>query len=160
MRRDLRAPGDQDLDHVRQIQLALHVLRLQLLDRRPERVGPEDVDRRVDLADRQLLGTRVGPFCDPENGARAVPDDAPIEAWIGRLGTQDRRRRLLAEVGRDELGEQFRSQERRVAGEDEDVSFVALERGAGGADRVSGPERVLLDGDGHSARGELVARTG
>ena len=36
-------------DRVRQVQLALRVLRREPLEHRPERVGPEHVDRGVDL---------------------------------------------------------------------------------------------------------------
>ena len=37
--------------------------------------------------------------------------------------------------------------ERRVAGDDEDASFESLECRLGCGDRVSGPERALLDGE-------------
>ena len=86
VRRHLLAGGDEDLDRVGQVELALDVLRLQLLERGPELVGAEDVDRRVDLADRALVVRRVGSFGDPQHGAVGATDDPAVDARIGRLG--------------------------------------------------------------------------
>ena len=51
---------DHEAHGVGQIQLALDVLRLQAVERRPQPGGLEHVDRRVDLADRELLLGRIG----------------------------------------------------------------------------------------------------
>ena len=47
--------GDDVADGVGQVELALRVVRLQPVERRPERLGAEDVDGGVRLADRELL---------------------------------------------------------------------------------------------------------
>ena len=70
---------DDDLDRVGEVQLALHVVRLDPLERGPEHVGAEDVDRRVDLADLLLLLVRVGALDDAQHGAVGAADDAAVE---------------------------------------------------------------------------------
>ena len=50
-------PGRHEIAHgICQIQLALRVDRLKPVERGPEQLGLEDVDRGVRLADRELLG--------------------------------------------------------------------------------------------------------
>ena len=56
----------------------------------------------------------------------------------------------------DERVDRLGPQRRDVAVEDEDVAAEALERGARLADRVTGPERLLLHGDLYAL--EEVAR--
>ena len=152
--------GDENLDRVGQVELALHVLRLELLERRPERVAPEDVDRGVHLADRKLLGRRVGGFDDAHHGRLAVTDDAAVPARVGGLGAEQRRGGALPAVLGHELEQQLRREQRRVAREHEHVAGVAGERLARGANRVAGAERALLDRDDDGALGELVLRDG
>ncbi len=48
-------------DGVGEVQLPLAVVRVELLERRPDPVGVEDVDRRVDLVDRELLRRSASP---------------------------------------------------------------------------------------------------
>ena len=91
MRGDTLTFADEDLDHIGEIQLTLHVLRLELLDRRPEGLAPKHVDRRVDLADLLFRRGRVRPFGDPQHRAVGVANDAPVQPRIRRLGTEDRR---------------------------------------------------------------------
>ena len=160
VRGDLLAGGDEDLDRVGQVELALDVLRLQLLERGPELVGAEDVDRRVDLADRALVVGRVGSFGDPQHGAVGAADDPAVDARVGRLGGQDRGRGLLAVMRLDESLEELGRQQRRVAGEHEHVSGVVAERLARDADGVARAERRLLNRDRDAAVGELVAPGG
>jgi hypothetical protein len=57
----------------------------------------------------------------------------------------------------DELTQQAGGQQRRVAGEHEDVAVVSFERAACGAHSVAGAERRLLDRDLDATRGVLVA---
>src|SRR5207247_6372540 len=105
-RRARGAAGDEDLDDFREIELALRVLRLEPLERRPQRVGAEHVDRRVDLADALLCRRGVGPFGDANDRTARVADDAAVKARIGWLGAEDRAGRALAAVRRDELAEE------------------------------------------------------
>ena len=100
---DSAAGADDELDRVGQVELALHVLRLEPLERRPQRGRPEDVDRAVDLADPLHVLARVGSLDDLEHAAVGAADDAAVEARVGRLGAQDRRVRALAPVRLDEL---------------------------------------------------------
>ena len=58
--RDVRGHGlavlDEEAHGVGEVELALCVLRLEPLERRPEEVGANDVDRGVHLVDLELLG--------------------------------------------------------------------------------------------------------
>ena len=53
--RDALAVSDEQPDRVGQVELALGVVRLDPVERRPELLGAEDVDRGVGLAQRELL---------------------------------------------------------------------------------------------------------
>ncbi len=137
-------------DRVGEVELALGVLRLEPVERRPERVGAEDVDRRVRprrsrarsgvasrrLDDRARPRRRRRARCGRSCGASAGSNESTVAAAP------------LARDARDELLEQLGRQERRVAGEDEHVAGEALERAARAARTASPvPSGVLLDGD-------------
>jgi len=105
-------------------------------------------------------GVASGAFGDAQHGAGRVADDAAVEARVGWLGAEDRRRSRLAPVRRDEVEQELGGEKRRVAGEHENVAHVRLERGARGAHGVAGAERRVLHDDGHTARRELLATGG
>ena len=64
--RDPLALRDEERDGVGQIELALRVVRRQTVEHRPQPLGPEDVDRGVDLADGELLrASRLRPRRSP-----------------------------------------------------------------------------------------------
>jgi len=88
VRADALARRGEDADRVREVQLALDVVRLEPLERAPELGGAEDVYRGVDLADLPLLGRRVGPFGDADDVAADVADDAAVEPRIDSLKRQ------------------------------------------------------------------------
>ena len=118
---DALAARDEIADGVGQVELALDVVRLEPVERGPEQIGAEDVDRRVALLDRQLLGRGVACLDDPLH--------RPVRRRGRPARTRERRRDerehgragALALVLRDERLEQLGRQERRVAGEDENV---------------------------------------
>ena len=62
---DVLAAGDEIAHGVGQVELALDVVRLEPVERRPEQVAAEDVDRGVALLDRELLGRGVAGLDDP-----------------------------------------------------------------------------------------------
>ena len=118
---DALAAVDEVADGVGQVELALGVVRLEPLERRPEQVGAEDVDRGVALLERELLGRRVDGLDDRLDGSVGAANDAAVGASVRGLEREHGRGRLLAPVRRDERLEQLRGQQRRVAGEDEQV---------------------------------------
>ena len=69
-RLDAAALGDRALDDVRQVELALLVLVVELRERLPEELGVEEVDAGVALLDPELLRGRVGHLDDPLHAAR------------------------------------------------------------------------------------------
>ena len=152
--------GAQHADHVGQVVLALPVLGLEPPQRRREEPATEAVDRRVHLGDGELGVVGVGLLDDAIDDAVGVADDAPVPRGVVELGGEDRRRGVGEAVLGGQRGEGVGSQQRRVAGEDEDVVFgVEIEAGAGEADAggVPGPEAlVLLDELEGDLGGELL----
>ena len=71
--RDAIAVGDQEPDRVRQVELTLRIVRRQPVEHLPQPLRPEHVDRRVDLADLELLGGRVARLDDRGQRRRLRP---------------------------------------------------------------------------------------
>ena len=85
-------PGLDEVAHgVGQVQLTLGVDGLQPVERRPEQIGPEDVDRGVRLADRELLGGRIGGLDDRLEVAAGAADDPAVAADVGGDEREDGR---------------------------------------------------------------------
>ena len=81
--RSCAAPGLDDVAHaVGEIELALGVVRLEPLQRRPEMRSVEDVDRRVELSDRALLGGCVAILDDLLDRAVRAPHDSAIRKVV------------------------------------------------------------------------------
>ena len=116
---DAVAGIDEVAHGVGQVQLALCVDGLQPVERRPEQIGPEDVDRRVRLADRELLRRRVARLDDRLEVAVGAADDPPVAADVGGDEREDGRARGPRPVRLDQGLEELGRQERRVAGEDQ-----------------------------------------
>ena len=86
-------PGADEIAHgVGQVQLALCIDGLQPVERGPEQIRPEDVDRGVRLADRELLGRRVGRLDDRLEVAVGATDDSAVAADVARERTRARLR--------------------------------------------------------------------
>ena len=154
------AAGRDDVrDRVGQVELALRVPRVELAERVAKRLRVEDVDRRVELADRALLVVRVSLLDDLADAAVLGADDAPVRQRLLRLDREDRDRRAPCPMLRDELLEQAGGDERRGRVEHEHRAGEAVERLLRGRDRVAGPARVLLHRD-DDAVVVLVARVG
>ena len=122
-------------------------MRLEPVERRPEQVGSEDVDRGVALAQLELLGVASPASTIASTVPSGRADDASVRAHVVRLEGEDGRSRLLAPVRLEELLEQLGREERRVAGEDEQLGGSSPTDGTRGADRVAGAERALLHRD-------------
>ena len=137
----------EEADCVGEVELALRVLRLQPLERGPELLAGEDVDRRVDLAELELVRHGVGRLDDAREPAVPVADDASVLPRVGRLEREDGRGRALAPVRVEQLAQRVRRQQRRVAGEDEHVAVRRAELRARRANGVAGAERSFLDRD-------------
>ena len=156
---DAIAGGHDPAHGVGEVELTLRVRRLQLVERRPERVRAEHVDGRVRFLDRELLGARVRGLDDGNEVPRLVADDAAVAADVVRHEREDRGRGARASVGVDERGEELGRQERRVAGEDEHLLRVA-DRPARRAHGIARPERALLHRDLQPVEGGGAVRRG
>jgi hypothetical protein len=108
----------------------LAVRRVELLERGPHSAGIEDVDGRVDLVDRELLGRGVACFDDRLHGPAVVADYPPVLTGIGRAEREDRGGRILATVRLEQLLQELWAQRRRVTREHEEVSADAVQRAA------------------------------
>ncbi len=148
---------DEEADRVGDVELALRVVRLQTLDRAPERVGAEHVDAGVDLADGELVVCRV-PGLDDSGEAVALSDDPSVRAWVRRLEGENRCGSVRVAVLGEERVEDLRAQRGHVAVEDEHVALETVEGRARRANRVAGTEWRLLHGDRDAL--ECVARVG
>jgi len=156
--RDGLAASDQVAHGVGQVELALGVLRLEPLERRPELRRLEDVDRGVDLADRQLLVARVACLDDRLQGAVAVADDPAVGACLGGLEREHGCRGAGLAMGLEQPGQQLGGDRGRVAGHDEQVAVEPFEAPAGCCGGVAGPAGLLLHGHGDAF--ERLARIG
>ncbi len=76
--------GDEQPDRVGHVQLALRVVALEPLERRPELLRREDVDPGVELAERTLLGTRIGRLDDTGQPTALVAHDPSVAASVGK----------------------------------------------------------------------------
>ncbi len=132
------ASGRDDVpDGVREVELALRVVRVELLERAPERGGVEDVVRGVQLLDRPLFGGRVPLLDDARDVSVRVADDAPVGKRHRRREGKKRHVRSVAAVRLDQLLEHLGGDERRVAGDDQDAAVETVERAARRRDRVA-----------------------
>ena len=74
---DLVAVSDEQADRVGQVDLALGVVRLDPVERRPELLGAEHVDRGVRLLELELRRGRIAGLDDPARGLRASRTSLP-----------------------------------------------------------------------------------
>ena len=136
--------------HVGQVQLALGVVAVELLEHGHQRAAVERVDAGVDLADLQLLGRRVAGAALGLDHAlhRAVggPDHAAVGARVVELHRGHRRRGAGALVRLDERGDRLAGEQRHVAVDHHHGAGRADQRG-GGRHGVTGAPGLLLDRD-------------
>ena len=144
---------------VGEVELALGVVGVEPGEGAPEGGRVDDVDRRVDLADGQLLGRRVARLDDRDQPAVVASEDAAVRARVVGLEGEDRRRRSFGPVRLEQAGEGRGGEEWRIAGEDEDVPLEALERRLRGGGGVTGAARLLLDGE-HGSRRQRALELG
>ncbi len=106
------------------------------------------------------VGVGVGVFDDPFDGAVAPSDDPAVTCRIVELCGEERRGRAGRAVVLDELLQRFGGEERRVAGQDQNVAGELAERVVTYARGVGGAELLLLSGEcelllGRRFRGQL-----
>ncbi len=141
---DMLAILDQSADRIGEVQLALLVRAVELIERGPDACGREDVDRGVDLVDCELFRRRIAGLDDRTHRAVAVSDHPAVLARVPRAERQDRGRGALSAVCLEEVAEQDRIDHRRVAAEDEQVPGDAVECFARRRERVAGSARLVL----------------
>ena len=144
VRDDTLAALDEVANGVGEVELALGVVRLEPLERRPEHLGAEDVDRGVALARaRAAPASRRRPRRSPGRSPSAVADDAAVGADVGGLEGEHGRGGLLAPVRRDELLRAAPRSSSGVSPERTSTLSAPLSDGlAGRADGVAGAERA------------------
>src|SRR5215211_3523792 len=142
---DVRAVLGEQPHGVREVQLSLCVRRVDALERGPELRSVEDVDRGVHLGDPVQFLVDVGRLDDAAHGAVVAADDPavgrrilPVEGEHSRGGARDPMRL-------EQAGERLGPKKRSVPGEDDDVALVAVERGAGREQRMTGAEGLVLN---------------
>ncbi len=107
---------------VGEVVLALAVLGAQPAERRREQIAAEAVDRGVDLVDLELLGRGVTLLDDASDVAVAIATDASVARGIGEARREQRGRGTALTVLSDERGDGLAPQQRRVAGEHQEVA--------------------------------------
>ena len=105
VRGDTLAILDQNAHGVGEVQLALLVPGVEPARAPATPVGVEDVDRRIDLVDRELLRRRVAGLDDRASGAVVAADDAAVLPRVVGAEGEDGRSGVLAPVGREQLAE-------------------------------------------------------
>jgi hypothetical protein len=128
--RDARALLHEHPHGIGQVELALGVGGIEPLERRPEPLGLEDVDRGVELGDSLLVVREVSGLDDRLDRAVLAADDPAVASRVlageGEHGGGGTR----AAVRGEQASERFRANQRGVAREHEHVSPVTVQRGA------------------------------
>ena len=143
-RGDEQALGLEDGDHVREVVLALSVLRAQAVEMREEHGGVEAVGARVDLVDSPLLGRAVLLLDDLLDLAVAVAHDPAVAVRVGQVCREHRDRGTARLASREEACDGLGGHERRVAREHDERSLDARQRLTRAHDRVTGTELLVL----------------
>ena len=138
----------QDRHDVGQVVLTLGVVGLHPPQRGGEQVASEAVDRRVDLIHRSFVSVGIGVFDHTFDAAVTGSDDPAVAGRIvhhrGEQGGSSTRAAVVVDQRRDVLG----SQQRGIAGQDQDVTVVIVVGQPDQSDqrRVAGPAlHPLLD---------------
>lgn len=151
----------QDGGDLGEVELSVRVVGGELVDTGEEVRDVEGVDAGVDFADLFLGRCELLLLDDGVDviGAYAVDDaahDASVAEWIGGLGGEDGHRRGICDVEVAYSGNRFRSDERHVSAENQDVvvfgeCLTALH------ECVSGAALLLLLDELRSERAEFGA---
>jgi len=141
----------QQADHVRQVELALRVLRLQLSEDAEERGHLEDIQPGVDLADAPDVVRRVLGLDDGVHAALVVADDAPVRSRIVQDDGEERGCRAALAVDGQETLKGLGPQQGNVAVHDQECPIrVGGERLARDLHGMAGAERGLLAHEGQA----------
>ena len=152
---DPLAACDELANRVGQVELALSVLGAEPVERGPELVRLEDVDRGVDLAQRELVLACVGGLDDRLERPVGVPDDAAVGAGLFGLEGEHRGSRALGAVGLEEPAEQLAGDRGGIAGDHEHVTFEPREGLLRRGGRVTRAARLGLHSDLDALEGVL-----
>ncbi len=145
--RDAGALFDQQSHRIGQVELPLRVRGIDSLERRPQLLGVEDVDRRVELGDRLFVLAEVGGLDDRADRAVVAPHDPAVATRVLERECEHRGRGVRAAMGLEEPLERLGPKQRGVARKYEHVALMAVERPARRVHRVAGPQRLFLNRD-------------
>ena len=131
MRGDRLSVAAQQVERLRQVQLALRVIGTQTRQRLAQRARLKRVDSGVDLADLQVRGARVAVALglhDAQHRAGVVAHDASVAARVLDDARDHRRRRAAALVRRDQALDRLGAEQRHVAAQHDDRPLAAARR--------------------------------
>ena len=141
---------------VREVQLARDGRRAQVADPAAEPRRVDGVQAGVDLADLELLLGGVLLLHDPLHGAALVPHHAPEPGRVDGGDGDQRDGGMVHGPRLEQRRQELRIHQRHVAGEDQHVLDVVVERGQGGPQGITRAAGNILDG-GVRDRGDGVA---
>ena len=124
---DPLAARDELANRVGQVELGLSVLGVEPVERGPELVCPKDVDRGVDLPQRELVLSCVRGLDDRLERPVGVTDDTAVGAGLFGLEGEHRGSRALGAMGLEEPAEQLAGDRGGIAGDHEHVTFEPRE---------------------------------
>ena len=117
-------------------------------DPAPQPVRVEGVDARVRLVAGQLVGCRVPGLDDALDGPELAPDHPAELGRVGREHAGQRDRGVVLAARFEDGVEVGPGHERDVTGQDEDLDRIGRHDRQGGPHRVTGPARLVLEGEG------------
>ena len=137
--------GSREAHELGQVELPGRGRRHEVPDARAEPGEVERVDPGVDLVAGELLRRRVTSLDDAAHAAALVAHDPPKTARLVHADRDERERGLGLPARSDEVGHERGIEERHVAGEHDELGGRVRHRSEGGADRISGAARLLLE---------------
>jgi hypothetical protein len=109
---------------VGEVELALRIGRIEPVERRPQRLATEDVDRRVDFVERELLRRCVCRLDDGPDAAVVAADDPSVGAGIFPAEGEHGGGRVAAAVSLEQRRKRLRAEQGRVAREHEHFTLM------------------------------------
>ena len=140
-----RRPARAAMRHdVREVQLALRVVRAELGKKREENLRADRVQPRVDLGDGALAGGRVTLLDDAGDLPLRITKDSAIALRLLKEHGHQRDVGILAPMGGEQRLERLATDERHVAVEDQHVAAEADEGVGRAGDGMPGPTLLRL----------------
>ncbi len=140
-------------DHVGEIELALRIIGVEVVECWGEQVALEGIDAGTHFLDIKLFRGRVALLNDSHHPVIASSNDPSVSGGVSAQTGQERRGIVVGHMGGDQLVEGVSSEERSVTGDDHDDRVVGVvtriedAHPAGGG--VAGAVLFVLMGEDH-----------